>query len=153
MNKNLPKPGDQLHFLVSGFSIPREHVSEVSTRGQTVTVTQALLDASINRLGESWLEATEEEQEARYGAVRWRRGPAPDDLESWTPGSVEHDEAREKARKLAFSIADPQAQAQALAEVYAKFGRRSTSKTLQHIRGDEERAVADRAEAEREARR
>lgn len=152
-NKNSPKPGDQIHFLVSGCTIPREHIADVSRRGQTITITQALLDASVDRNNDSWLDLTEEDQQARYGVVRWRRGPAPDDMESWTRGTAEADMAREAARKLAFSIADPQAQALALAEVYKKFGRKPTSRTLSVIRSDEERAVADRAQSEAEARR
>lgn len=133
----MPKPGDQVHFLISGFTIPTGQglmaLSHVTTRGETITFTDDLLQAARDRRGApGWPALVHDEaaQFSKWGEVRFRPGPAPDDLESWTPGSPEEDQAREAARKIAWSIADDNERRLALARIDAKYGRAKTSRTL-----------------------
>lgn len=137
MTKKMPAPGDRVHFLISGLTIPTGQglmaLSHVTTRGETITVTQSLLDAAVDRHGApGWpgLVHDEAAQFSKWGEVRFRPGPAPDDLESWTPGSPEEDQAREAARKVAYAIVDDNERRLALARVDERFGRLKTSRTL-----------------------
>ncbi|UYN83234.1 MAG: hypothetical protein KIT89_11100 [Microcella sp.] len=133
----LPKPGDQVHFLVTGLTIPTSTgimaLSHVTTRGETITITDDLIQAARDRHGApGWPALVHDEaaQFARWGEVRFRPGPAPDDLESWTPGTPEADEAREQARRAAYAIVDDGERRKALRDIDQKFGRLQTSRTI-----------------------
>lgn len=139
------RPGDRFHWLRSGvvFRVSEDWGgSEISQRGQTVTVTDALLRANRDRLGGSWLDLlTDEAQITQWGEIRWRPGPAPADLQPWTPGSAEQDIARDRARAAAWALPEGPGRDQALANVDKMFGRLKTSRTLW-----EEPRPADRIE-------
>lgn len=131
------KPGDQFHFLVSGVmfatSTSFSGANEVSRRGATVTVTEALIEASKDRDGlNSWLALVDDEdrQCARWGKVTFARGTAPAGLSPWTPATPEQTEAHDLARAAAYAIPEGPDRRAALAEVVATFGRPSTSRTI-----------------------
>jgi hypothetical protein len=131
------KPGDQFHFLASGVlfatSTSFSGANEVSRRGATVTVTEALIEASKDRHGrDSWLDLVDDQegQRARFSKVVFSRGPAPAGLSPWTPDSPEQQEAHDLARAAAYAIPEGSDRRAALAEVVAVFGRPSTSRTI-----------------------
>jgi hypothetical protein len=131
-----PTPGDSIHFLVDGFTFALDTglmaQSHVSRRGETAVLTQKLIDASRDRDGHSWLDLLHDElaQIERWGQVRFAPGAAPADIAPWLPGSVEAEQAREQARRAAFAILDDTERRRALADIDARFGRPSTSRTL-----------------------
>ena len=132
-----PLPGEQIHFLASGFmfasSTSFTAANEISRRGQTVTVTEALIDASKDRLGnDSWLALVDDNdgQQRRWGKVIFAGGPAPVGLSPWTPGTPEETEAHDHARSAAYALPDGPERREALADVVAVFGRPSTSRTV-----------------------
>lgn len=142
--KTTIQPGQCLHFLISGFSFSTLlgflGTATISTRGQTVTATQALLDASKDTQGASWLDLVDDPQAqtARWGHQVFARGPAPEGIESWVPGDPEWYSQREEARAAAWSLPTGRARKDALAAVQARFGNAPlTSKTILNVRGDD----------------
>lgn len=128
-------PGDQLHFLRSGFlfrSSEGSYGGETSARAQTITVTATLLELAKDRNGNSWIDLVHDEkaQTARWGQPMFRSGPAPDDLTLWQPGTAEEDVAREAARHTVNALPYGTTRDAALKDIVATFGRPSTSKTL-----------------------
>ncbi|MFE6255134.1 hypothetical protein [Agromyces sp. NPDC057865] len=135
-------PGDQIHFLqphsfgISDSWLAGEYMAR---RGETVTITDAIIEQSIDREGNSWLALADDPdaQVARWGRVVFGIGPWPEAEPVLVPGSVEWTEAREIARKAAWSLQDPEARAAARRKVTEDFGAApTTSSTLQHIAGD-----------------
>jgi hypothetical protein len=131
-----PEPGEQIHFRESGFTFA---VSEgysgthVSRRGQTITVTAALIEASVDRNGDSWLDLVDDElgQIERWGSVQFGRGPFPEDEPLYVRGTVEWADARAAANKRAHSLPDGPEKAAAFREVFEVFGPgMPTSRTL-----------------------
>ncbi|MGV8976546.1 MAG: hypothetical protein ACOH17_00725 [Cellulomonas sp.] len=138
------KPGEQFHFLASGFTFATSvgflGTGTVSTRGRTVTATQALLDASHDKNGASWLDLVDDPQAqtARWGHEVFGRGNAPEGIESWVPGDPEWYSQREEARSAAWSLPTGRARKDALAAVQARFGAAPrTSKTILNVTGDD----------------
>ncbi|PXA67479.1 hypothetical protein [Cryobacterium arcticum] len=132
------KPADQIHFVESGLTLivegQRSVPHAISThRGQTVTISQALLDANKNRFGECWLDLDADAQIKRYGREMFRRGPAPEGMPAYTSGSVEESIARDKARAQADTLPHDQ-RAAAHLEVIRVFGRKVTSQTIGETR-------------------
>lgn len=128
------QPADQIHFVKTGLTLivegDRSVPHALSThRGQTITITRALLDANTNRFGESWLNLDADAQTARWGSVFFMPGAAPAGMEPWLPGSVEQDIARDKARAQADTLPLDQ-RAAAQLEVTRIFGRKKTSQTI-----------------------
>jgi hypothetical protein len=143
----LPQPGEWLHSLdESGVAILRStsifgSASVTLYRGDSIQVDAAMLEADLNRFnqpgGWSALLHNEPAQVARWGAVRIRAGRAPRDLQPWTHGSPLWSERREEARRAAWAQPNPEARAEALAEVHRVFGAApSTSTITGTIRGD-----------------
>jgi hypothetical protein len=125
----------QLHFLASGraYGVPAgaHWETRFSQRGQTITITEALWEASLNSRGESWLTQTAEEQIQKGGRVWHAPGPCPASVEWFDPASpAEMTIARDKARDAAHAIHDEDDRRKALADMNAKFGRQETSTTL-----------------------
>lgn len=125
------EPGTVVHCLDDhGIVVPRSTsiIGEPALhvfRGDTFTVTSEMLEASKNGAGVPGgvsLAADEVEQVRRWGKVRLRVGEAPSDLPRWTHGTAEWREAREAARKSAWSITDPDERAEARARVEQMFG-------------------------------
>lgn len=80
------KPGDVVYFAVTGLSTPDgtgdSWSGRVRYQGESLTITQALLDATTDRLGSTFLDLVDDEQAQleRWGVVFLKRGPAPEDL-------------------------------------------------------------------------
>lgn len=134
-------PGDQFHFLKSGFvfrSSEGSYGSETSARAQTVTATATLLELAKDRNGNSWIDLMhdEEAQTARWGQPMFRSGSAPADLSLWQPGTAEEDIARDAARTAAHALPYGAARDAVICAVLHKFGRATTSKTLINYEGN-----------------
>lgn len=133
----LPVPGDQVHFLVAGRTVPTALPNEwigpgniISKRGQTVTITDRLIQAARDRFGgPGWVRWIHDEagQLAHYGQVWVRPGAAPESMEAWAVGSPEWENAREDARRAAWAETDPDRRAAARAAVQAKYGDAPTT--------------------------
>ncbi|SDB95408.1 endo alpha-1,4 polygalactosaminidase [Microbacterium enclense] len=128
-----------IHAL-STFTLPDENLNSAWAssgtllhRGQTVTVTANHYEATKDRFGESWLDYSEEEQEARWGEVRFRDGAAPDDVNAWDndPGLARL--LRETALKDARGLQNTAERADAVAAVFRKYGRGQTSQSLGYV--------------------
>ncbi|MDD7929884.1 hypothetical protein [Microbacterium thalli] len=123
----LPRAGEQVHALVTGTTLATggPYGGTVLTRGQTFTITDAMLELSKNRFGQYSGVALVHDPEAqieKYGEVRFAPGPAPADLDPWTYGSAEWRVAREQARREAWALPTEDARRAALAEVQRRFG-------------------------------
>jgi len=127
------QPGDVVHFLRSGLSVPQSLPDELwggpgnlaMTRGDELVITERHRDAARNRLGEpGWLALVHdrEEQIRRFGAVVVAPGPRPAGMEPWIRGDRDWSAARERAMAAAGALGDPQERADAIAAVNARFG-------------------------------
>lgn len=135
----LPSAGEQVHFLETGRSIPQALPGEftgpgshITTRGETITLTDRLLRAAVNAAGApGWVAYVHdaEAQIARYGRVWVASGPAPADLAPWIHGDPEWSVARERARREAHARPTAQERAEALAEVHRIYGDAPTTST------------------------
>jgi len=139
-------PGDRIHFVESGVTfstIPNDLFGgggRTSRRGDELVLTEAIIEANSDRNGDTWLDLTEHDQRRVHGRVLFRRGPWPTDAEIYVRGSSEWIDAREAARRAAWSLQDPSARNEALAAVHGRFGPPPvTSRTINEIRGDDER--------------
>lgn len=132
----LPRAGEQVHARVTGTTLATggPYGGTVLMRGQTFTVTDAMLELSKNRFGQYSGVALVHEPEAqieKYGEMRFAPGPAPADLDPWTPGTAEWRVAREQARREAWALPTAEGRRAALAEVQRRFGAApSTTTTL-----------------------
>lgn len=130
------QPGDTFHWLKTGISFLVSEAwgaAEISKRGLSVCVTEAMIRASRDRLGRSWLlDLIDDEQTQirRWGEVAFRRGPFPDGVAHWTPGTPEHDESRDLARAAAWALPAGPERDRTLADVNATYGHLKTSRTL-----------------------
>jgi|GEM_PF-4424987 len=107
--------------------------SAVCIYGDEIEITPEIREAGIDRLGRSWLDVADkpQEQERRWGRVRYALGRWPADLPRLEPGSMEENDARAKAYRDAWTIADDTERAAAQREVRALWGQPPTdSKTL-----------------------
>ncbi|WP_146078084.1 hypothetical protein [Subtercola sp. Z020] len=113
------KPGDQIHILATGVTLSTGDFfpSYIGRRGDTLTVTEALIEASRDRNGESWLDAVVTGDDQRIGF-----GPFPSDVPVLLPGSLEFQAERERRRDQAWRIPTTAERDLALAQVYAEFG-------------------------------
>lgn len=157
----IPSAGETLHVLRSGLTVSLGGGSLMSgravvlERGQTFTVTSAMIEAARDRHGSldgSWLGVVydDDAQRARYGAVIVRPGPAPADLRPWEYGSPEWFNARDTARRRAYALPSEAERREALAAVERDYGPAgSTSKTTATYRPGShptERAAVAQAE-------
>jgi hypothetical protein len=124
--------GDRIHLLDS-MSIPTsEHQSAVYPRGTTIEVTPELLEMSKNRHGESWLDYSDDDQRARFGAVKFGRGEAPADVLWWnkTPGDGLWNIARDQEMERIATLPNAEERAAATDKARETFGRRNNVTTL-----------------------
>jgi hypothetical protein len=123
------KPGEQFHAKLSGVTFPTgggfTSGGHVTKAGETYTVTQQLIDASISASGRSWLAiiGDDEAQIQKWGSVRFGLGPAASDAPSWNAvGDPDWHRARDAARGEAWNQPTAEARNTALAAMNAKFG-------------------------------
>lgn len=130
------KPGDQFHVLKTGVGI---HTgggflasSHISTAGETITVTAAMIEANYSMSGWNWMAIIDDAdaQLARWGEVRFGLGQAPVDAPTWNVrGDADWVEQRNAAKAEAWNMPTVQARAEALAAVEARFGPAVTTAT------------------------
>lgn len=120
-------PGDQFTWLQSGISyLTTTELSggeQVSIRGQVVTLTEDLRQANADRTGSCWLDliTDAEAQETRWG--RQIFAPGALSVASWEPNTLEHEWARDEARRIANAEPDPAERAAKLRQVEVTFGK------------------------------
>ena len=135
------KPGDLIHILAGGLLC----FGGAYKRGDVIRLTADDIEGTRDRLGDSWCDdLSDSAQIRRWGEPRFGIGPWPEDLMPWLPGSPEAFEAREEARARAHRLEDPQARAEAVAEVARRFGPAPTSRTLN--RAEDPSVRAERAQ-------
>lgn len=127
----LPAPATQVHFLESGFSFTSTEnaaTGHVSRRGLVITVTTALIEASKDRNGDSWLALVgdPDAQVKRWGKIMMGTGPWPESEGLWLKGSPEAEIERERRRTIAHALPDEQDRTKALRALYVEFGHADT---------------------------
>lgn len=131
--------GDTVHAVATGLSIPRTtslwggDPALTLTKGDEFIVTQAMLDADVDRYGNrgwSGIVHDADAQLAKWGKVYLAPGPAPSDLPRWEYGDPQWSEDRETARRAAWSESDPERRAEALSEVKRVYGDAPTTSTV-----------------------
>lgn len=142
-------PGDRIHFLATTTLQTRESASMIGgsqdvERGQTVTITQAILDLNRDRLGNSFLDLVDDEeaQEAKYGHVLFRRGPWPEGASKFPRGDISETWERQLRLKAAAQIADEREAAAARARIYEELGRGTTQRST-YLPGTAEREASE----------
>jgi hypothetical protein len=137
MTAKKPEPSELdplVHVVRSGITISvRPGFGQVLEYGQELVLTPEL------RALNPWLDFYDEpdEQIARYGTEVVRPGPWPKDVPRSEPGTWQHAEEREAARKAAWHLPTREARAAALAKVDQMYGPPpTTSRTIATIAGD-----------------
>lgn len=128
------RPGDQFHTLGT-LTIPTgDSYGAVVPRGQTVTITGEMIEATRDRTGASWLELVDDDeaQISKWGAVMFRRGECPEEVTWWnSPGdTAARGLARTQASEAAREISDPSERRAALAAADALYGPKQSTFTL-----------------------
>ncbi|WP_036318140.1 hypothetical protein [Microbacterium sp. B24] len=140
MTKTDLQPGDLIHFLSAMSVAVSPDYGVPVQRGATVEVTKEIIEASLDRNGNSWLDLVDDEgaQVARYGQVTFRRGQCPEDVLWWNaPGDdASRGLAHVKAVEAAREISDPIERRLAVAKADETFGPRMTSRSLGYLPGD-----------------
>lgn len=152
------RPGDEIHVLVTGVSIPTGGgflaTAHTSRAGETICLTEAMISASYNAGGQSWLAilGDDDAQISKWGEVRFRPGRAPEGIQTWNRrGDSDWVEQREAARREAWSQPTAQGRADALAAVNAKFGPAPTTSTTLSSAPDPSIAAAEAQRARLDA--
>ena len=115
------------HARASGLTLPTltragdAAAGRVLYAGEEFEVTQELYDATLDRINESWLDLTPEEQVKRWGMVRWAEGPKPEGMAVGGDDESFRYKQGLRARELAKQISDPVDRARALREVDAEY--------------------------------
>ena len=147
-----PTPGHLFHALRGGLPIPVGH-GTTTQRAQTYEITPSLIEDSKDRFGSSWLDLIDNEaaQIDRWGSRYLAPGPAPAGMSTWEPGTPEHWEAREQARREAWAITSTRERIAALKSVEDLFGPApTTSRTTNEWRPGHH--PTERMAAEQQAR-
>lgn len=108
----------------------------VTTAGESIVITSAIIDASYDRHGHSWLAhlVSDDAQIAAWGELRFGLGPAPEDAPTWNRrGDADWVEQRSAAKAAAWSEPNPDARAAALAAVEQRFGPQVTTATYTKV--------------------
>lgn len=131
-SKNTPAAGDLIHFRAA-MSVATGGIGDgadgrVYHRGEELVITEQIIAASKDRLGNSWLDLDASEQVQRYGKQVWGHGPVPDDVDFYNGGDrASRDIARIRARDAAMAISDPVQREAAWKAVRDEFGTPATS--------------------------
>lgn len=106
-----------IHARSTGLTVPSDGIAsgtEVGTpagrvlyQGETVTLSPEQVDATRDRLGNSWLDLTPEEQVQRWGMQKFGIGPAPDGLVFGGDDSGYRFRQYERELKYSELISDP----------------------------------------------
>ncbi|KQS57823.1 hypothetical protein ASG36_14625 [Geodermatophilus sp. Leaf369] len=121
----------QVHFVGGGITVPTQvdHEGNASWAecfgyGADFIVTPEILEAARrnSRDGRSIFDLSEEEQVARWGEVKLKRGPWPEGKTRHEPGGIRWITAREEAVYRANNLATEGEQKAARARIAAEFG-------------------------------
>ncbi|MBB3158658.1 hypothetical protein FHS07_002354 [Microbacterium proteolyticum] len=102
-------------------------------RGQQVEISQARYDATKDVNGDSWLDYSEDEQQARWNEVRFRWGETPDNVRPWDKDPSLANLLRETELAEARKLENTAERADAVAAIFQKYGRGQTSQTIAYI--------------------
>lgn len=118
-----------IHGVQTGLTIQAETIAggiaaggRVLRQGETITLTAAQVDETRDRLGNTYLDFTPEEQVGRWGKVLFADGPAPEGLKFGGDDEGYLYQQGLRAREHARQISDPNDRKAALAEVTAEYG-------------------------------
>lgn len=118
-----------IHARRTGLTIPGPTVAGGTPQGgillyqgQTVTLSAEQVEATRDRMGNSWLDLTPEEQVRRWGMQIFGLGPAPEGLAFAGDDESYQYRAGLRAREYARAISDPAERAAALAKVREEYG-------------------------------
>lgn len=131
------QPGDVIHAVQSGLKLdettgPMSRSIELH-RGREIELNEQLIDASRDRLGNTFLDLVHypEEQVRRWGQVKLAFGPRPIDFRDIEPGTTEAEIARENDREMVKTMtADPRERQMMFKAIDEEFGRPVTSQTV-----------------------
>lgn len=130
-SKNTPAAGDLIHFRSSmSVALGESTDGRVFHRGQELVLTADIINASKDRLGNSWLDIAGDPQAqvAKWGKQIIGLGPVPDDVDFYNGGDrASRDIARIRARDAAMAISDPVQREAAWRAVRDEFGTPATS--------------------------
>lgn len=129
------------HARASGVTIHQftemghPRAGRVLLAGEEFEVTEAFYEHTLDALGRSWLDLTEAEQVAKYGSVRWAKGPRPEGMQVGFDDEGHLYKEGQKSREYAKQISDPRERAEALAAVEKKYGKalHPVAQTSQYI--------------------
>lgn len=117
------------HCRATGLTLPAFSAAgdplagRVLSRGETFTVSAETYELTKDRLGNSWLDLTEQEQTQRWGMIRFLPGPAPEDIIYADDDEYFNYLAGTRARDQALAVSHPVERAEALAAVERKYGK------------------------------
>lgn len=117
------------HCRATGLTLPAfspagdARPGRVLSRGETFTVSPETYELTKDRLGNSFLDLTPQEQVQKWGAQRFGTGPAPEDMTYAEDDEYYQYLAGTRAREEAHKISHPIERAEALAAVEKKYGR------------------------------
>lgn len=120
--------GESFHSLMTGVTFSTGAgwlgASHVTTRGETFVLTSAIVEATTNRLGDTWTDRIHDEQwqRERWGKPRFAPGPAPEGMQPWERGTSDWEAARRSAVHDASREPDSARRAAALRRVQEVYG-------------------------------
>ena len=109
------RAGDQVHWIAHGPAIGTRRndvhgaFTHLGERGSVITLTDEILEVNRGLDGSSLFDVVDDDaaQIVRWGEVKIRRGPAPEGITWYIPGSHEHELAYQEARyKIEISTTD-----------------------------------------------
>lgn len=115
------------HVRSSGLTLPpvsRDAAApgRVLRAGEEFEVTEELYAATLDRYSESWLDLSEAEQVARWGMVKWAKGPRPEEMEVGFDDEGYRYRKAQALKAYAEQISDPMDRALALKKVQTEYG-------------------------------
>lgn len=154
IDQTLPvAPGDMIHAARGGVTISVGNgFGHVTTPGESICVTAAMIAASFDNFGQSWMSliGDDDAQVERWGAVSFRLGRAPEGVQTWNArGDSDWVEQREAARREAWAQPTVEARNAAMAAMHARFGPAPTTAVYTKIvdpsvrLAEEQRAALD----------
>lgn len=108
-----------VHAVKSGITI----AGFVLRRGETITLTESQVEDTFDRHGVSYLDMSNEDQIARWGAIKFQPGPAPEGMAAWQDDTAARADARDAERNDALQIVDRAKRMAKLKAIDEKYGR------------------------------
>jgi hypothetical protein len=128
---DLPTPGTKIHALQAIV------LCDVALRrGDTLILTQKMIDLTINVNGKSFLSIADDEeaQIEKWGQVKFGLGEFPKGVSPFVAGSADEDVERERRRQIAWSNTNEEERRAELRAIRDEFGSAKTSRTLHEYR-------------------